>query len=375
MPLRPFRVPSVPPRPVLALVLALCGLPGGRAAAWEHSDGRPDAPWSWPPNTLAGECDQRLAEALGILRLAMSLNLAPALLPDGERRQQLLIAAARRTLDSSAVRCPEDPRLPYVRALAVHFFPAGTRWIRGHEVLRDEALEDLLRCRRRDPAFLPARVAFELGILYSLRDEHERAAEEFARSLQNAPPDALATPPIRTIPALLAERLFGSVSASLARYNLADTLVSRPGRLQEALTLFRETQRALRDRPGNATYRLARWGEALALHRMGRSTEALEVLRDLVEVSTNPEELQGGEGVFYAPPAERYHYHALIHLAVGLDAKRTRPQRCHALERARADFARYRASAPPPSPPWLPVVDAEMARIEARARRLGCPLP
>ncbi len=327
----------------------------------------------WPPDARAADCDRRLAEALARLEQAVHLTLIPVPIPDAGRRSELLVSSARRHLRIHGSRCPGDPRFPYLRAMALRLRP--TRTIE-RETLRRAAIEDLRESLRRDPAFQAGRIAFELGILYSLQGEQERASEAFSRSIRMARPPGLASPPVGTVPTLLAEQLFGPVSVTLARYNLADTLVSRPGRVEEALALFRTVRDTLDRGTAPSTRRLARWGEVLALHRLGRRHEALGAARALLEANEGREELPRGDGVFFAPPYERDHYEALLHLAASRDPRRPRPTRCRSLRAAEEHFHRYLERARVQGPlPWRETIETELQTISESARRMECPSP
>ena len=325
----------------------------------------------WPPRQRADRCARASGDVLARISLALQLRLVTRspIGPGRAPRVTLLLASARRLAGAWTDRCPSEPMLPYLRA--------ASRWLdrRRDEPAVRRALEaDLLRVRAADPAFQAGRVAFELGIVASLRGDNERAAREFARSLRHAPAAGVARPPVRTLRRAVAEMLFGPVPRGLVRYDLADALLALPGRTEEALAHFRRAVADLRLEERPETVTLARWGEALALHRLGRRHEALEVLRS-VQDPASPPVPPTTPGVFFSPPSEGTYYEALGWLAAGTDPRRSREARCEALRRAAARFEAYREQArrERPDPPWDRHAAREQVAARETAKQLGCP--
>ena len=330
----------------------------------------PDAAFRWPPRQRAARCTGASGEVLARLSLALQLRLVTRgpLGLGRAPRVTLLLASARRLAGAWMDRCPDEPMLPYLRA--------ASRWLdrrRDDPAVRRALEADLRRVRAADPAFQAGRVAFELGIAASLRGDNETAAREFGRSLRHAPAGGVARPPVRTLRQAVAEMLFGPVPRGLARYDLADALVALPRRTEEALEHFRRAVAELRHEERPETVTLARWGEALALHRLDRRQEALEVLRS-VQDPASPPGPPATPGVFFSPPSEGTYYEALGWLAAGTDPRRSREARCEALTRARQAFETYgrQVRQEGREPPWTQLAVREQVAARETSKRLGC---
>ena len=147
-----------------------------------------------------------------------------------------------------------------------------------------------------------------------------------------------------------------------------------PGRTEEALEHFRRALVELRAEEQPETVALTRWGEALALHRLGRRDEALQVLWSLQEPAGRPLPPRP-PGVFFSPPSEGIYYEALGWLAAGLDPRRSREGRCEALGRARERFEAYEAQVHQEGRalPWTRLAHEEAGAARRAARKLACP--
>ncbi|MFW6086677.1 MAG: tetratricopeptide repeat protein, partial [Myxococcota bacterium] len=212
-------------------------------------------------------------------------------------------------------RAPRDPETLYLLAMARILWrdpDAGGRL----EAEDEETLALLEKLRHLDPEYQAARVAFELGILYTRARDFEGAADEYDRCLNRILLTTEGERRYRTPEDVLADRLFGPVPAPTVHYNLGDVTMAR-GDLPRAIAQYRRAiEEGRRSGRQFRTVLLSHWGLAAALDRFGEHAAALEHAREAVRLDDEPMAVLHLSSVFFEPSYDLHYYEALGHTAL-----------------------------------------------------------
>jgi tetratricopeptide (TPR) repeat protein len=133
-------------------------------------------------------------------------------------------------------------------------------------------------------------VAFELGILYTREQDFARAEAAYARALRMR---------------------LGQNSRAKVLGNLAEVVMSQ-GDLERAVSLY---EQALEDGLRHERV-LSLWGLAVALDRLGETSESLARARQALREDVRPMGALHQSGVFFVPAYELHYYEGLGFLAL-----------------------------------------------------------
>ena len=228
-------------------------------------------------------------------------TICRALADDPERQRETLERAARReaSLSDALVRFeqaralePNDPEILFEMAVTL------SRWERARELPNcsvdrkdDEAAELFERIRRIDPGYQADEIAFELGVIATRRADFAAAAREYARAIELS----------------FNERETGLIHSNLAEVTmLAGDLPTAVRHYERAVELARADSST-----DGKDYRLALWGLAVALDRLGEHRGALDRAHDAIQADGGTLEVLRSDGVFFVPDHELHYYEAL----------------------------------------------------------------
>lgn len=202
--------------------------------------------------------------------------------------------------DQAVAQSPKDPSAHLMRAHALEV----------HDVDRPEscrpgrceqALEALLRARDLDKnGVFAARIANELGLVYSKLSRFPEALAEYDRALN------LVDGERRT------DRI-DEIDRSVLYGNSAETLMGM-GRTDEAIARYRLARDAAS--PPEQSWLLANYGLALALDRDDQGAAAFNAARKALEQDPEFYQLRD-DGVFFEPLGDKWAYLALSYEAAG----------------------------------------------------------
>jgi tetratricopeptide (TPR) repeat protein len=217
------------------------------------------------------------------------------------------------------VRAPQDPEALYILTMARVMWRSSGDGASALTNDDEETMALLEKLRALDPEYQAARVAFELGILYTRGHDFQRAAAEYERCLHRILLPTENPLPFRTAEELLADRLFGPIAAPTVHYNMGDVTMAL-GDLEAAIAHYRHAvEEGRRNGQEFRTVLLASWGLAAALDRFGEHAAALEHAREAVRLDEEPMAVLHLSSVFFEPTYEIHYYEALGHTVIGTD--------------------------------------------------------
>lgn len=266
-------------------------------------------------------------------------------------------------------RAPRDPEALYILAMTRILWrdqDAGGRL--GAE--DEDTLALLEKLRRLDPEYQAARVAFELGILYTRARDFERAADEYDRCLNRILLPTEGDPRYRSPEDVLADRLFGPVPAPTVHYNLGDVTMARRD-LPRAIAQYRRAiEEGRRSGRQFRTVLLSHWGLAAALDRFGEHAAALEHAREAVRLDDEPMAVLHLSSVFFEPSHDLHYYEALGHTVLADRAAEERGGEAEdetrsALKAAAASWQQFLSEGGDQSP-WADLALKHLDEVEDR---------
>jgi tetratricopeptide (TPR) repeat protein len=283
--------------------------------------------------------------------------------------------------------------------------------VRRSEELRLEIARSLLE--ETDASHSPdPRLRFDLGIVYEklsslqrTNDLHQKVVDVLAPALAEAPDADGATDALESLVYAYAKldrpkdeiatwrlyipRLLDDRARVGPLMNLGEAQM-RLGRLDEALTTFRDTLQLCRLMPSlpnvNATIALTMWDLAVALDRSGDSVQALLTSKAALEwkwtevvgsgafqtihAVTGWDAIQDQSTVFFVPEWEREWYLALGYAAAARATSDAR-ESAHQWAESEAHWDTYvkRAEVGPTRDRWLPI--ARLRREQTHAQRVA----
>jgi len=238
--------------------------------------------------------DERRAETLirqGRAQLYPALGLSMLGGPDASSHRRVAIENAIARFELARKLVPRDPEVLYLSAKALSMWERQRPGGRIEKRTR-EAVARFEELRAVDATYEAYRVAFELGILYTLEGDPSRAATEYQTALTLRIDE-------------------GSTSTVLS--NLAEVTMMA-GDLERAVELY---ERAVLE--SNSDERvLARWGLAVALDRLGEHSEGFAQAERAIKDDQRPLGALRQSGVFFVPSYEAYYYEGFGLLALAL---------------------------------------------------------
>ena|GEM_PF-6158218 len=248
----------------------------------------PHAPfWQAARDPDLGRIDALLRQGRARLQPALGFGLLFGAEASIHRRTGVENALAR--FERALSIDPKHPEALYLSGKALASWERRTPQGKLERRTR-EAIERFEALRAVDPLYEAEDVAFELGVLLTREEDFRGAAQAYERAL--------------------ALRLTGG-SASTILANLAE--VSMLGEdLERAVGLY---ERAASE--GSREERvLASWGMAVALDRLGETTESLERAKQAIRDDQRPMAVLKQGRVFFVPPHESHYYDGLGWLAM-----------------------------------------------------------